>query len=484
MGLGKTLQTVSFVNYLHKHCGAQGHGPTMVIAPLSTLQHWQREFQNWAGLNTVIYHGNQAARERIRRYEFFHERDLLPLLHKVAGDGGGGKGLDDFTPQNHVHAQSQLLKLCVGGGPRLKFDVVVVSYETLTSAGGRELRQIEWGMVAVDEAHRLKNMQSRLTKCLLEDVRSRNDARLLLTGTPIQNSSAELFALLHYLDPTGKTAGGCFSSIDAFKRSFGELREPAQVTALHDAIRPRLLRVELTLVQKKYYRALYERNTQVLQAGITRKANAPRLTNLAMQLRTCCNHPYLIPGVEQREYDELLARTAAAAMAGGDEAAAALAAGAGREGTQEAYIEALVAASGKLVLLDKLLPKLQAGGHKVLIFSQSKMVLELLVEYLTQRRYTFDSITGAVTGNKRQRAIDRYQNKESDSFIMLLTTRAGGVGINLTAADTVIIYDSDWNPQNDVQAQARCHRIGQTRAVTLYRLLARKSYEMEMFQVG
>lgn len=143
--------------------------------------------------------------------------------------------------------------------------------------------------------------------------------------------------------------------------------------------------------------------------------------------------------------------------------------------------EILVTSSGKLVLLDKLLPRLQENGHRVLIFSQFKIMLDVLQDYLRLRAYHCERIDGNITGNDRQAAIDRFCNPNSESFIMLLSTRAGGVGINLTAADTVIIYDSDWNPQNDLQAQARCHRIGQKKSVKIYRLLTSKTYELHMF---
>ena len=144
-------------------------------------------------------------------------------------------------------------------------------------------------------------------------------------------------------------------------------------------------------------------------------------------------------------------------------------------------MHAMVQASGKLVLVDKLLPKLKAGGHKVLIFSQMIRVLDILEDYLIQMRFTYERIDGRIRGELRQEAIDRYSKPDSDRFAFLLCTRAGGLGINLTAADTVIIYDSDWNPQNDLQAQARCHRIGQQKSVKIYRLITRNTYEREMF---
>ncbi|EGB03704.1 hypothetical protein AURANDRAFT_5295, partial [Aureococcus anophagefferens] len=143
----------------------------------------------------------------------------------------------------------------------------------------------------------------------------------------------------------------------------------------------------------------------------------------------------------------------------------------------------LVAGSGKMVFLDKLLPRLRSEGRKVLVFSQFVRVLGLVAELCAHRGYDAEALTGATPAADRQRAIDRF-NASPDAFVFLLSTRAGGVGINLCAADTVVIYDSDWNPQNDVQAMARCHRLGQTRDVAVYRLVARKSFEGHMLEAA
>ena len=190
--------------------------------------------------------------------------------------------------------------------------------------------------------------------------------------------------------------------------------------------------------------------------------DGPSLNNLAMQLRKCCNHLFLLNGVESD-----FRRTHGDGVPEGD---------------------FLVMGSGKLILLDKLLPRLKEEGHRVILFSQFKIMLDIVEDYLRARGMVFERIDGSITGNKRQQAIDRFQAESSDKrevpFIMLLSTRAGGVGITLTAADTCIIFDSDWNPQNDLQAQARCHRIGQTKSVKVYRLLTRKTYEMQMFHMS
>ena len=170
--------------------------------------------------------------------------------------------------------------------------------------------------------------------------------------------------------------------------------------------------------------------------------------------------------------------------------------------------------SGKLVLLDKLLPRLKQDGHRILLFSQFTRMLDIIQDYLNLRKFKYERIDGTITGRKRQAAIDKFQTSDKDqAFIMLLSTRAGGVGINLTAADTCvslsliaclfllflylivpslysssllqyqIIFDSDPNPQNDLQAHARCHRIGQTKPVKIYRLLTRKTYEASMILI-
>ena len=155
----------------------------------------------------------------------------------------------------------------------------------------------------------------------------------------------------------------------------------------------------------------------------------------------------------------------------------------GKSPEQQQYIlneQGYVMTSGKMVLLDKLLPKLRQEGHKILIFSQMVKMLDLISDYCDFRDFRYERLDGRVRGTERQKAIDRFE-REDDSFLFLLSTRAGGVGINLTAADICIIFDSDWNPQNDIQAQARCHRIGQTKDVQIYRLVTSRSFEQEMF---
>jgi len=438
MGLGKTIQTAVFLQMLHKEQGMRG--PFLIVAPLSTITQWQREISLWTEMDAIIYHGSVEDREVIRNHEFMY-------MSRKQNEG-------------------------------TKLQVVITTPETCMSADSktptarvrRELCKIKWDLVVVDEAHKLKNYDSKVGSVLRDDFDYLNC--LLLTGTPLQNNTDELWTLLNFVNRDE------FSDREQFCEEFGSLREAEQLQRLHVKLKPYLLRrekehvekkvppkeeiiveVELTAPQKQYYRAIYEQKTGFLYKGGAK--DGPSLSNLAMELRKCCNHPFLIKGAETELSKHFEGKTP---------------------------LEQLVQSSGKMMLLDKLLPKLRDDGHRVLIFSQFRIMLNLIEDYMIMRGYSFERVDGAITGRKRQNAIDRYttggEEGKPEIFAMLLSTRAGGVGINLTAADTVIIFDSDWNPQNDIQAQARAHRIGQTKKVKVYRFITRKSYETAMFQAA
>ncbi|KAI5185744.1 hypothetical protein NEHOM01_1036 [Nematocida homosporus] len=416
MGLGKTVQSATFLETVVARAGTRR--PALIVAPLSTLPHWERELAAWTSLRVLTYHGSAAAREIIADFEMRRN------------DGA------------------------------LLFDVLLTTYE-MAIAGTDTLAQIAFGVAVLDEAHRLKNSKSKAAATLRA---IEIDHKVLLSGTPLQNNLGELWSLLNFIDPLR------FPSLRTFL-STHKMEEVGDVERIQNLLKPLMLRrmkddvesipgkeetiveVELTMIQKRFYRAILEKNMEFLGAG----SSAPNLLNIMMELRKCCIHPYLISGAET----QILLENGAA------------------EGDTDAYFRVMVNASGKLVFLDKLLKKL-AGSHKVLVFSQMTKCLDLVAEYLAWAGYAFERIDGTVRGDVRQAAIDRFSS-DPDSFVFLLCTRAGGVGINLTAADTVIIFDSDWNPQNDLQAQARCHRIGQTVPVKIYRLVTRNTYEREMF---
>uniref|UniRef100_A0A2K5EMV7 Helicase C-terminal domain-containing protein n=1 Tax=Aotus nancymaae TaxID=37293 RepID=A0A2K5EMV7_AOTNA len=176
-----------------------------------------------------------------------------------------------------------------------------------------------------------------------------------------------------------------------------------------------------------------------------------KLQNIMMLLRKCCNHPYLI----EYPIDPV---------------------------TQEFKIdEELVINSGKFLILDRMLPELKKRGHKVLLFSQMTSMLDILMDYCHLRNFNFSRLDGSMSYSERERNMHSF-NMDPEVFIFLVSTRAGGLGINLTAADTVIIYDSDWNPQSDLQAQDRCHRIGQTKPVVVYRLVTANTIDQKIVE--
>lgn len=453
MGLGKTVQSVTFVDSLFTEF--EYTAPALIVAPLSTLVHWEREFKNWTDLRILTYHGSIAGRDVINSYEFSIKTGNISV--------------------------------------RL-FDVIITTYE-MAMAGSDHLMQFEYGVAIFDEAHRLKNTSSKAAICLRTFSISH---KVLLSGTPIQNNLNELWSLFNFIDPLR------FNSLNNFLEEF-KMEKSEDVQKLQNVLKPLMLRrmkedvetsipmkeetiieVELTMMQKRYYRAILEKNIEFLTKGD--KSNAPNLINAMMELRKCCIHPYLLKGAEEKIVGDYLKRKR---HSGNEEGNASLTIESGsyskgqpiqaKECTiadPDEYYKILIQSSGKLVLLDKLLNKLK-DGHKVLIFSQMTKCLDLLADYLNYRNYRFERIDGGVRGDMRQAAIDRFSS--GDVFVFLLCTRAGGVGINLTAADTVVIFDSDWNPQNDLQAQARCHRIGQKNEVKIYRLITRNSYEREMF---
>nr|KAG5696298.1 hypothetical protein BaRGS_027908 [Batillaria attramentaria] len=435
MGLGKTIQTITFLYSLYK----EGHckGPFLVSAPLSTIINWEREFELWAPeLYVVTYVGDKDSRTVIRE-------------HELSFDEGAVRG----------GSRASKLKQ----GCNVKFHVLLTSYE-LVSIDAACLGSVEWAVLVVDEAHRLKNNQSKFFRVL---TNYKIGYKLLLTGTPLQNNLEELFHLLNFLTPEN------FNNLQGFLDEFADLSKEDQVKRLHDMLGAHLLRrlkadvlknmpsksefivrVELSPMQKKYYKYILTRNFDALNA---KGGNQVSLLNIMMDLKKCCNHPYLFPVAAQEA-----PRTTNNAFEG----------------------SALIKACGKLELMAKMLKQLKVTGHRVLIFSQMTRMLDILEDFLEAENYKYERIDGGVTGNLRQDAIDRFNSSESQSFVFLLSTRAGGLGINLATADTVIIYDSDWNPHNDIQAFSRAHRIGQANKVMIYRFVTRASVEERITQVA
>ncbi|TMS18366.1 Chromodomain-helicase-DNA-binding protein 4 [Larimichthys crocea] len=436
MGLGKTVQTAVFLYSLYK----EGHskGPFLVSAPLSTIINWEREFEMWApDMYVVTYVGDKDSRAVIRENEFSFEDNAIR----------GGKKASRMKKDSSI-----------------KFHVLLTSYELIT-IDMAILGSIDWACLVVDEAHRLKNNQSKFFRVLNNYPLQH---KLLLTGTPLQNNLEELFHLLNFLTPER------FSKLEIFLEEFADIAKEDQIKKLHDMLGPHMLRrlkadvfkhmpsktelivrVELSPMQKKYYKFILTKNFEALNTK--GGGNQVSLLNVVMDLKKCCNHPYLFP-------------------------AAAIEAPKMPNGMYDG--SALTKAAGKLLLLQKMMRKLKDGGHRVLIFSQMTKMLDLLEDFLENEGYKYERIDGGITGGMRQEAIDRFNAPGAQQFAFLLSTRAGGLGINLATADTVIIYDSDWNPHNDIQAFSRAHRIGQNKKVMIYRFVTKASVEERITQVA
>ncbi|KAK0464991.1 SNF2 family DNA-dependent ATPase [Desarmillaria tabescens] len=426
MGLGKTVQIATFIG---KIASQWKTFPALVVVPNSTITNWVREFERWApNLRVVPFYGESKAREVIKNFELRHKT-------KEAGTTGA------------------------------KFHVLITTYEALL--GQKDFtpvfkNQPRWEVLVIDEVKSDKSLLFRK----LNELNSIH--RIIMTGTPLNNNIRELFNLMNFLDPEQ------WNDLEAMEKEHEELTEDL-VKQLHSRLRPYFLRriksevlqlppknevivpVSMTPLQKEIYRRILSHNLELLAAltqpgaktGVQSKG---RINNVLMQLRKCLQHPYLC--FEDIEPTGL--------------------------SPQETH-EKLIDASAKLRLLKSLLPKLKARGHRVLLFSQFVIGLNIIEDFLVGEGIKYLRLDGNTKGTERQKGMDEFNRPGSDVFIYLLTTRAGGVGINLFSADTVIIYDPDFNPH---QAIARAYRFGQQKTCLVFKLMVKASAEERIVQVG
>lgn len=443
MGLGKTLEVIAFLAFLLDN-GAEG--PFLVLAPLSTIGNWCDEIQRFApSLTFTKYYGSPTERTKLRR------------------------------------AKSKW------------GDIIITSYETIM-ADAQYLQRVGWKYIIVDEGHRLKNIDSKLMR-VLKTFSSAN--RMLLTGTPLQNNLVELWALLNFLLPD------VFTDLDIFHTWFesGEAQvdenvESGLVTSLHDILRPFLLRrlkkdvglnlpskreyvifAGLTTIQQNLYQSLLDGNArefvtqqiiendkkgksqdvETLIKAAKQMLRGKSFSNLVMQLRLCCNSPYLF-------WDPWAATTSA------------------NNNNNLKIDKRIEESSGKLQILHQLMQKLKANGHKVLIFTQFTKMLDVLEDWAHYRKYKYCRLDGSTSQADRQDMIREFSDNVTDVDLFMLTTRSGGQGVNLVGADTVILFDSDWNPQQDLQAMDRVHRIGQDKPIIVIRLCVGDTVEQDLLE--
>ena len=429
MGLGKTIQTISLITHLIEH--KKQNGPFLVIVPLSTLTNWNLEFEKWApSVQRILYKGPPTTRKQ----------------------------------------QQQQIRYG-------NFQVLLTTYEYIIK-DRPVLGKIRWVHMIVDEGHRMKNAQSKLSNTLTQYYHSRY--RLILTGTPLQNNLPELWALLNFALPT------IFKSVTSFDEWFNtpfantggqdkmELTEEEQllvIRRLHKVLRPFLLRrlkkdvekdlpdkqervikCKFSALQAKLYKQLVTNQKINVSDGKGGKTGMRGLSNMLMQLRKLCNHPFVFEAVEEqmnpgKSTNDLIWRTA-----------------------------------GKFELLDRILPKFKASGHRVLMFFQMTQIMNIMEDFLRLRGLHYLRLDGSTKSDDRSELLRLFNAPSSPYFCFLLSTRAGGLGLNLQTADTVIIYDSDWNPHQDLQAQDRAHRIGQKNEVRILRLISSGSVEEKILE--
>ncbi|PWA69816.1 SNF2 domain-containing protein / helicase domain-containing protein [Artemisia annua] len=418
----------------------------VILCPLSVTDGWVSEVAKFAPkLKVMRYVGDKIYRRSLRREMY-----------------------------DHVQSQSSS-----PNEQALPFDVLLTTYD-IALIDQDFLSQIPWHYAVIDEAQRLKNPSSVLYNVLKEHYIM--PRRLLMTGTPIQNSLTELWALMHFCMPsvfgtleqfssTFKEGGDRLSGKgapivkDKFKSlkyilgAFMLRRTKSRLIEAGTLSLPPLteitLMAPLTTLQKKVYMSILRKELPKLLALSSGTSNQQSLQNIVIQLRKACSHPYLFPGIEPEPYEEG---------------------------------EHLVQASGKLIVLDQLLQKLRSSGHRVLLFAQMTHTLDVLQDYMELRKYPYERLDGSIRAEERFAAIRSFSrqtvmgnsNSEADpdsAFVFLISTRAGGVGLNLVAADTVIFYEQDWNPQVDKQALQRAHRIGQMNHVMSLNLVTERTIE-------
>ena len=443
MGLGKTIQTIAFLGSLKKDLKVKG--AHLVVVPMSVLSNWMAEFKKFCpSLKVIRYHSSELSeKQRIRN-------------------------------------------LVSAGIPSGDVDVVVTTYEMVVSEGKNTgILSSRYRMLVLDEAHKVKNDETQVSAACRRITR---ENCIFLTGTPVQNNLKECWSLLNCMQPDLFSKSDLFDdAFDANDMSVTNLELVNSVYKLMQllVLRRRKAQVDLNLPPKREMRLLcplskqqtfwykrvllmnaqslissqYTTNTTIADgSAASAPATAPsskgsaastpstnKLSNLMMQLRKISNHPYLMTGVERED--------------------------------QITTAQDLSAASGKLRMLDRLLMALKREGHRCVIFSQFTKMLDLIEDFISMRGYTYVRLDGSTNRIQRMINIGRYNAPQSTLFIFLLSTRAGGLGVNLQTADTCILYDSDWNPQCDLQAMARVHRIGQKRPVTIYRMVSAGTVE-------
>lgn len=494
MGLGKTVQAVVYLAVL-KQLDQDG-GPHLIVCPASLLENWQRELNRWCpSFSVLFYHGN----DRIA-----HSRELLAMAKS---------------------------------GEEFPFNVMLTSYsiferESAQQRSDRKLMKMwKWSSVLMDEAHLLKDKKSLRAKHL-KSVAKGAHHRLMLTGTPLQNDLQELWSLLEFMMPeTFDTGSSDLSKILGNRKSSGDgtVENKDLIGQIKTILGPFILRrlksdvmrqfvpkdqkVEILEMLKEqavayqeavdnYRTAVAARASGTSGTGLTNVVNSlPRreVNSIFTELRKLANHPLLSRRLYTDQAVKSMAKRFHQLGVFGSECSVqkvqtelntysdyslhkmCVTYG---DGDGFAKLDKRYAlCSAKCQAIAKLLPSLQQAGHRPLIFSQWTGMLDILEWALESLGFSYVRLDGSTPVLERQALVDSY-NSSKDTFAFLLSTRSGGQGLNLTGADTVILHDVDFNPQVDRQAEDRCHRIGQTKPVTVYRLVTKRTVDENIYSIA
>ncbi|KAK0064363.1 SWI/SNF-matrix-actin-related regulator of chromatin subfamily A containing DEAD/H box 1B, partial [Biomphalaria pfeifferi] len=470
MGLGKTIQAIAFLAHLME---SGEEGPHVIIVPSSTIENWLRELQRWCpALKVIVYYGSQEERRAVRHSIFFQGEE---------------------------------------------FNVLLTTYNMAT--GGVEdrvlFKKFEFHYAVFDEGHMLKNMSSLRFQNLMKIAAER---RLLLTGTPLQNNLLELMSLLCFVMPEifqGKTdhLKKVFAMISRSEEKQKSRFERDRIAQAKRIMKPFVLRrlkrdvlqllpkktehiekCQLVPKQQELYDSLVTKYSQ--EIGDNPDAAPNGGVGIFMQFRKAANHPLLLRNLYTDVMLSKMAKDIAKEPSHKER-------GALPNLIQEdmavlndfdlfnlckqykKYLgkysldPSVILESGKFKKMDELMPKMKDRNDRVLVFSQFTMMLDILEIYMDHNGYKYLRMDGQTPVPDRLQLIDRFNN-EPDIFVFLLSTRAGGLGINLTAANTIILHDIDFNPYNDKQAEDRCHRLGQQREVTIIKLISEDTVDEAM----
>ncbi|XP_068088656.1 SWI/SNF-related matrix-associated actin-dependent regulator of chromatin subfamily A containing DEAD/H box 1 [Hyperolius riggenbachi] len=468
MGLGKTIQAIAFLAHLYL---LGNTGPHLVVVPASTLDNWIREFNLWCpDLNILLYYGSQDERRHLR----------YDILNKI-----------------------------------VEFNVIVTTYNcAISSAEDRSLfRRLKLNYAVFDEGHMLKNMSAIRYQHLMT-LNAKN--RLLLTGTPVQNNLLELMSLLNFVMPHMFS-----SSTSEIKRMFSSKAkstdeqstfEKERIAHAKRIMKPFILRRVKSEVLKQLppkqdhikFCPLSEKQQQLyddlmikLKRSIEGTEKNSELCNVMMHLRKMANHPLLhrqyYTAEKLRSMSKLMLKEPTHCEANPDLIFEDMEVMTDFELhrlcsefsslTTYQLEKELLLDSGKFNMLEQLLSDFKKKGDRIVLFSQFTMMLDILEVFLKHHHHRYVRLDGKTQISDRIHLIDEF-NTDMDIFIFLLSTKAGGLGINLTSANIVILHDIDCNPYNDKQAEDRCHRVGQTKEVNVIRLIGKGTIEESMLKIS